>query len=137
MTPVDVSDAQAVSDHLEQLIDSLATADDPNTVRPQIQTEGLTLHSMLISLANPAAVSAHEAAAASFDAQINWAICADSSVRPKVIGAARECEPINSLVERIRGWAHCLGTVDWATTPEVPAWALINYLATYRSITNT
>jgi hypothetical protein len=62
MTPVDVNDAQAVADHLQQLIDSVSGPSDPLGVRPQIKEEALELQSMLISLANPAAVAAHEGA---------------------------------------------------------------------------
>jgi hypothetical protein len=56
-------------------------------------------------------------------------------LRDQVIAAAVSVQPINGLVERIRGWAHCLGTLNWTQTPEMPAAALPNYLATYRSIT--
>ena len=58
-------------------------------------------------------------------------------LRDQVIAAAVSVQPINGLVERIRGWAHCLGTLNWTQTPEEPALALPNYLSTYRSITGT
>jgi hypothetical protein len=68
---VTVDDAQEQADLLQGLIDSLPSVDDPNTVSPQIQTEALTLHSMLISFSSVAAVAAHEAAGTFFDSQIS------------------------------------------------------------------
>jgi len=72
------------------------------------------------NLSGPAAVSASEAAGAFFDGQINWAAAANANLRPEVIRVAKSCEPINGLVERIRGWADCLGTLNWNNEPEVP-----------------
>jgi hypothetical protein len=47
-------------------------------------------------------------------------------LRNKVIIAATSAQAIYGLVNRITGWAYFLGTLNWTTTPEVPAAALAN-----------
>jgi hypothetical protein len=134
---VGVDDAQEQADLLTSLIDSLPSASDPNTVRPQIKEEALTLQSMLSALVRPAVGSAQSAAEANFDELILWAACPDANLRFKVVNAAKSIQPISDLLSRVTGWTHCLGTLGWSQTPEVPSAALPNYLATYRSITGT
>jgi hypothetical protein len=134
---ITVDDAQEQADLLQGLIDSLPAASDPNTVRPQIRDEALSLQSMLLTLVRPAVASAQSAAEANFDREISWAVCPDANLRFKVVNAATSLQPISDLHNRVTGWAHCLGTLNWTQTPEEPALALPNYLSTYRSITGT
>lgn len=130
-----VTDAQNEANALSALISSLTTSNQ-YTVRPQIQAAALTLQSMLLSLANAAAESAQAAAGTSFDALITWIASPNGSLRNEVIDAATSCQPINGLTRRISLWWNT-ATNQWNSTPEIPAGWLINYLATYRSITGT
>jgi hypothetical protein len=130
-----VTDAQNQENSLQALITSL-TAANQDSVRPQIRTSALTLHSMLESLANTASASAQASAGTTFDSTITWTASPDGSLRDKVIDAATSTQGINSLTRRIGLWWNTANN-QWNSTPEIPAGWLKNYLATYRSITGT
>jgi hypothetical protein len=132
-----VTDAQNQANAISTLITSLSSAPDPNAVRPQIQSEAQTLRTMLYSLANAASIAAQAAAGTTFDSLINWFVATDANLRTKCIDAAISVQTITTVLRQVIAWTNNFGTPEWATTPEVAAQTLINYLANYRTITGT
>jgi hypothetical protein len=128
------ADALKEADALSGLISSLPGA-NPAGIRSQIQDAALTLHSMLLSLSNAAAVEAQSSAGPTFDALLDWSVSTDGYLREKCIDCAISVQAINRLVRAVLGWRMYLGHADWKTTPEIPAEKLIGMLTTYQSIT--